>query len=63
VLENRPMKIAILDDYQNVALKMADWIALRRELKSQSLMIILRTWRSLLDGLRGSTAPDSPGNC
>jgi len=28
VLENRPMKIAILDDYQNVALKMADWTAL-----------------------------------
>ena len=24
VLENRPMKIAILDDYQNVALKMVD---------------------------------------
>ena len=23
-----PMKIAILDDYQNVALKMADWSAL-----------------------------------
>ena len=28
MLENRPMKIAILDDYQNVALKMADWTAL-----------------------------------
>ncbi len=28
VLENRPMEIAILDDYQNVALKMADWTAL-----------------------------------
>jgi hypothetical protein len=28
VLENRPMKIAILDDYQNVALKMADWTTL-----------------------------------
>src|SRR5262245_33896659 len=26
--ENSPMKIAILDDYQNVALKMADWSAL-----------------------------------
>ena len=28
MLENRPMKIAILDDYQNVALKMTDWTAL-----------------------------------
>jgi hypothetical protein len=28
VLENRTMKIAILDDYQNVALKMTDWTAL-----------------------------------
>ena len=28
MLENRPMKIAILGDYQNVALKMADWTAL-----------------------------------
>src|SRR5262245_4377825 len=26
--ERNPMKIAILDDYQNVALKMADWSAL-----------------------------------
>src|SRR6516162_9450803 len=26
--ESSPMKIAILDDYQNVALKMADWSAL-----------------------------------
>ena len=25
-----PIKIAILDDYQNVALKMADWSALRQ---------------------------------
>jgi hypothetical protein len=28
VLENGPTKIAILDEYQNVALKMADWTAL-----------------------------------
>ena len=28
MLESRHMKIAILDDYQNVALKMADWTAL-----------------------------------
>ena len=28
MLENRPMKIAILDDYQNVAFKMAYWTAL-----------------------------------
>jgi hypothetical protein len=27
-VETEPMKIEILDDYQNVALKMADWSAL-----------------------------------
>jgi hypothetical protein len=25
-----PMKVAILDDYQNVALRLADWSAVRR---------------------------------
>jgi hypothetical protein len=28
--EGEPMKIAILDDYQNVALEMADWSALSK---------------------------------
>jgi hypothetical protein len=31
------MKIAILDDYQNVALKMADWTALAARAENHSL--------------------------
>jgi hypothetical protein len=57
------MKIAILDDYQNVALKTADWTALAAKAEITVFHDHLADVGSLLNGLRRSTAPDSPGNC
>ena len=40
---NGPVKIAILDDYQNVALQMADWSSLDGRAPSQYSAIISPT--------------------
>jgi len=57
------MKIAILDDYQNVALKMADWTALAARAEITGFNDHLADVAELVERLARSTAPDSPGNC
>jgi hypothetical protein len=40
-----PMKVAILDDYQNVALQLADWSGVRNYAESLPSMTMLLTPR------------------
>lgn len=58
------MKVAILDDYQNVALKLADWSGVRRRAEinvfnatspippADKLLARARSWKSSLSCLR-----------
>ena len=64
MLENRPMKIAILDDYQNVALEMADWTALAARAEITGFNDHLADVEELVERLAPfDRAPDSPANC
>jgi hypothetical protein len=59
------MKVAILDDYQNVALQLADWsrvpVCMRRSMCSTIISSILRAWSSACSDRSAAGAPNSRG--